>query len=103
MTYMKYVSVLVHVKINKTTIVNVTEDGSLTINCSVGTDLPEWSRQDGDAVETKTRKIDGVLLHIENASIADTGKYVCKLGEDTHTIWIQVLGRSGRKVGRSGR
>ena len=100
---MRYFSVLVRPGVNTTAIVNVTEDGSLTINCSIGTDLPEWSRRDGDAVETKTRKIDGVLLHIENASIADTGVYECKLGKALHTIWVQVLGRSGRKVGRSGR
>lgn len=100
---MKYFSALVRPGLNTTAIVNVTEDGSLTINCSIGKVEPEWSRKDGDAVETKTRKIDGVLLHIENASIADTGVYVCQHGVDRHTIWIQVLGRSGRKFGRSGR
>lgn len=90
---MKYFSALVRPGLNTTAIVNVTEDGSLTINCSIGKVEPEWSRKDGDAVETKTRKIDGVLLHIENASIADTGVYVCQHGVDRHTIWIQVLVR----------
>ena len=90
---MKYASVLVHIG-NRTTVVNVTEGESLTINCSIeGTNDPEWSRQDGGDVETKTRIIDGVLLLIENASIADTGVYQCQHGvKNTHTIWIQVLG-----------
>ena len=89
---MKYASVLVH--IDNTTVVNVTEGKSLTINCSIEeTNDPKWSRQDGRDVETKTRIIDGVLFRIENASIADTGVYQCQHGVNTHTIRIQVLGR----------
>ena len=95
---MRYVSVLVDITslINKSSIVNVTGGEPLTINCSIGTNDPDWTRQDGGVVETKTRVIDGVLLRIENASIADTGVYVCEYGKNKHTIWIQVLGRSSR-------
>lgn len=93
---MKYASVLVPL-CNISTVVNVTEGESLTVNCSCGKNDPKWSRKDGGDVDTKTRKRDGVLLRIENASIADTGVYVCKHGNDEHTIWIQVLGRSMSK------
>ena len=98
---MKYVSVLVVIgpeTINKTLVVNVTEGKPLTINCSIKTNKPSWSRRDGGEVQTKTRKIDGVLLHIENASIADTGVYECKNGGNQLTIWIQVLGRSSPQI-----
>ena len=94
---MKYAFVLVDITRNISAVVNVTEGESLTVNCSIGTDNPFWSRQDGGDVDTKTRKREGVLLRIENASIADTGVYVCKHGNDQHTIWIQVLGRSMSK------
>lgn len=95
MTYMKYVSVLVVIVPgrNTTLVVNVTEGEDLTVNCSIETNTPSWSRRDGEVVQTKTRIIDGVLLRIENVSIADTGVYECRNGKDQHTIWIQVLGR----------
>ena len=92
---MRYPSVLVH--INTSAVVNVTERDSLTVSCSIGTNDPEWLRKDGGAVETKTRRKNGILLHIENASIADTGVYVCKHGNREHTISIQVVGRSRSK------
>ncbi|XP_020631998.1 angiopoietin-1 receptor-like [Orbicella faveolata] len=93
MTYMKYVSVLVVIVPgrNTTLVVNVTEGEDLTVNCSIETNTPSWSRRDGEVVQTKTRIIDGVLLRIENVSIADTGVYECRNGKDQHTIWIQVL------------
>lgn len=92
MTYLKYASVLVDITRNTSAFVNVSEGDPLTINCSIGKDSPKWSRQDGGDLETENRKIeDGILLKIENASIADTGVYVCKHGEDSHTIWVQVL------------
>ena len=94
---MKYASVLVDITRNTSAVVNVTEGNSLTVNCSIGTNDPEWSRKDGGDVETETRRKNGILLHIENASIADTGVYVCKHGKHEHTIWIQVLGRSRSK------
>ena len=90
---MKYASGLVDITRNTSTVVNVTEGESLTVNCSIGTDNPDWKRQDNGVLETKTRKREGVLLRIENASIADTGVYVCSYKENLHTIWIQVLGR----------
>ena len=93
MTYVKYASVLVDITRNTSAVVNVTEGESLTVNCSIGTNYPEWSRKDRGDVNTETRKAVGVLLHIEKASIADTGVYVCEHGKDRHTIWIQVLGR----------
>lgn len=95
MTHMRYVSVLVVIDPGRNTTlrVNVTEGKDLTVNCSIGTNKPSWSRRDGGEVQTKTRIIDGVLLHVENASIADTGVYECRNGKDQHTIWIQVLGR----------
>ena len=83
--------------INNSSTVNVTEGKSLTVNCSIGTNDPEWLRQDGGAVETKTRRKNGILLHIENASIADTGEYICKHGKHEHTISIQVLSTSRSK------
>ena len=90
---MRYFSVLVDITSNTSAVVNVTEGESLTVNCSIGTDVPDWTRQDGGDVDTKTRKREGVLLRIENASIADTGVYVCSYKKNVHTIWIQVLGR----------
>ena len=92
---MKYASVLVDIKSRN--VVNVTEGESLTVNCSIDTNDPEWSRKDGGAVETKTRRKSGILLHIENASIADTGEYICKHGKHEHTISIQVLSTSRSK------
>ena len=100
MTYMKYFSVLVVIDpyINTTLIVNVTEGEGLTVNCSIGTNKPSWSRRDRGEVQTKNRIIDGVLLHVKNASIADTGVYECRHGEKQHTIWIQVLSKSSPQI-----
>ena len=96
MTHLTYISISVVIDpgSNTTLVVNVTEGDGLTVNCSIETNKPSWSRRDGAEVQTETRIIDGVLLYIKNASIADTGVYECRHGKDQHTVWIQVLGRS---------
>ena len=45
-------------------------------------------------METKNRQIrNGVLLYIDKASVADTGVYICKYGQNQNTFKVQVLGR----------
>ena len=80
--------------LNTSIVINVTEGEAVTVNCTIGTNEPDWTRQDGGDVRTKNRQIrNGILFHIDKASVADTGVYICKYGQNQHTVTVQVLGR----------
>lgn len=93
LTLIQYFGVLVIIK-NTTAAVNVTEGESVSLNCTINGDGSyTWKRQDGIELENAKRQVKGGgrLLEIKNTAIADSGKYTCEIGKNSHTIILQVL------------
>ena len=83
--------------------VTITEEDHVILNCTMehfdGRHV--WSREDGTPALTTTRVLtEDTQLEIKQASIADTGVFVCKNGKFiTHRFIVRVKGGSINVLG----